>query len=75
MTDLGEAIRREIDRRELTLYRIWKDTGIDYSTIHAFYHGRRDVRMITLNRLADYLGLELVPRGKARHAKAKAGRR
>ena len=73
MASLSGTLRRAMERSGLTLYRIMKDTGIDYTTVFEFYHGRRDVRISTAERLADYLGLELVPRGKARPAKA--GRR
>ena len=45
MASLSGTLRRAMERSGLTLYRIMKDTGIDYTTVFEFYHGRRDVRL------------------------------
>jgi hypothetical protein len=58
---IQEDLRDAIDESEASLYRIAKDTEMDYSTLHRFYHGQTDARIVTADKLADYLGLRLQP--------------
>ena len=66
MDQLRQAIR---DTKE-TPYAIGKASGIDKSQISRMLSGERDPRIGTVERLADYLGYELVLRPKARTRKA-----
>jgi len=54
-----------------SLYRIAKDAGIDYATVHRFANEDRDARLRGIPRLADYFDLELCPRVKRRKSKRK----
>ena len=56
----SDQIRREVRRGGLTQYRIWKETGIDASTLSRFMTGRRGLPMKTLDRLAGFLDLSVV---------------
>ena len=56
--DLLKALERAQKRR--TLYRIAKDSGVDYAVLHRFLSGERvTLRLETADRIADYLGLKL----------------
>jgi len=69
MLDLAQTIRDEIERQELTQYRLVQDTGLNISTISAFIYGG-DIRLATASKLCDYLGLELRPTKQAVKRKA-----
>jgi DNA-binding phage protein len=59
------SIRSDIcdamDRSGVTMYRIAKDTGLNYTTLYNFYHGRTGAHLETLQYLVDYLDLQLQP--------------
>ena len=56
--DLLKALERAQKRR--TLYRIAKDSRVDYAVLHRFLSGERaTLRLETADRIADYLGLKL----------------
>ena len=58
---LQEDIADRIDALDLSLYRVAKDTETAYKVIHNLYHGRTDARLVTLDKVVDYLGLRLQP--------------
>jgi hypothetical protein len=47
-----------------TLYRIAKDSGVSYPTLHSFVTGKRFFRLEAFNKLCIYLGLVLKPERK-----------
>lgn len=47
-----------------TLYRVAKDSGVDYSVLLRFMAGERGMNLDTAAKLVDYLGLELRKAGK-----------
>ncbi len=62
---LSDQIRRAVDNCGQTRYRISKETGIDASTLSRFASRERGLPMNTLDRLADYLDLNItVGRGR-----------
>ena len=64
MTDL---IRRTIRADKRTMYRLAKDSGLPYQTVHRFARGQReDLVMGTAWRLCAALGLELRPVNRRR---------
>lgn len=65
---ISEQLRGAILDRDLTAYRLGKETGIDPGLIQRFLNGERDIRMATADRLAEVLGLRLGdgPRGRGR---------
>ena len=67
---LSDRLRRIIDGCGQTRYAIAKSTGIAESTLSRFMSGERGLPMKTLDRLADYLGLEIVVRTKRKKGKA-----
>lgn len=56
-----ESIRIEIARRGLSCYRIANDLGLSESTVGRFVNGGKSLRGDSIDKLADYLGLELRP--------------
>lgn len=55
-------IRRTIKADGRTMYRLAKDSGLPYQTLHRFASGQReDLVMGTAWRLCKVLGLELRP--------------
>ncbi len=67
MPILLNAIREGIERAEAsgtTRYKIAKDTGISQAALSRFVNGERGLGVELVERLADYLGLEIVIREK-----------
>ena len=69
MPTLSESLRAAIEDSGLTMYRVAKDAGLDFTVVSRFCHGQRDIRLETADRLAEYLGLELRPVRKQKRAK------
>lgn len=69
---LSDQLKAAAEASGESWYRIAKDSGIDYGTLHRFLSGERDVRLETANRLAAYLGLELRPKAKPKKRAKKA---
>lgn len=62
---IGDQLRAAIDAADVTLYRIAKDAEVDWGTIQRFMDGTRpNIRIDTVERLCEYLGLELQPKKK-----------
>ena len=61
---LTEQIRKAIDESEQSRYRIAQDTGIDESALAKFYHGTRGLSQNNLERLFEYLGLQVLTEKK-----------
>ena len=60
MGRLLEEIRDAIEVSGKTRYRIAKESGIAESGLSRLMSGERGLSIDTLERLADYLGLEIV---------------
>jgi len=62
---ISKQLRAAIEARNVTLYRISRDAEVDWGTLQRFVDGRRpDIRMGTVDKLCEYLGLELQPKRK-----------
>lgn len=60
MNPMTATIRRSIRKDKRTLYRLAKDSGLPYQTVHRFATGKReDLMMSTASKLCVALGLEL----------------
>ena len=58
-TKLSDQIRQAVDDSGLTRYRIAKETGISNATLCRFASGERGLPTKTLDRLADFLDLNI----------------
>jgi plasmid maintenance system antidote protein VapI len=56
---MSEVLLREILDSGKSLYRVSKDSGVPYATLHRFVCGKRAVSMAALDKLCLYLGLKL----------------
>ena len=65
MTAVSEVLREAtvalIDSGVATRYSVAKDSGVGYDTLVRWLDEGRDIRASTIDALAAYLGLELLP--------------
>jgi hypothetical protein len=67
---ISDQLRRAIEAEDVTLYRIAKDADVDWGTLKRFLDGTRpNVRIDTVDKLCEELGLELQPEKKERGRK------
>ncbi len=69
MARILDAICDAIEASDKTRYRIAKETGISQSQLSRVMSGERGLSIHALERLADYLGLEIIIRPKRRMRK------
>lgn len=69
-TKLSDQVRAAIDGCGMTRYAIAKETGIAESTLCRFMSGERGLPTKTLDRLADFLELNIVMGKVKRHVRA-----
>jgi plasmid maintenance system antidote protein VapI len=66
---ISDQIRQAMEDSGLTRYRIAKDIGMNESALGKFYNRERGLSTKMLDRLGEYLGLEIVQRGRPKHSK------
>jgi len=64
---MTDVLKTAIEESGLTRYRIATDTGIGETSLMRFVRGETSLRLDKADVLADYLGLELVKKRKAKH--------
>ena len=58
--DIASTLRYVVEQRQLSVYQIAKDTGLNQSGLNQFFNGTKDDLMLsTIQVLFDYLGLEV----------------
>src|SRR5258707_1277503 len=62
MRGINEVLRAAIIDSGESYYSLWKKSGVSQENISRFANGERDIRLETAAKLAEALGLELVPR-------------
>ena len=67
---LSDQLRRAIASSGHTRYRISQETGINEAALGKFFHGERGLSLESIDRLAEFLNLQLVVR-KTRASKGK----
>ena len=60
----AEVLRAAIEDAPVTRYRISQETGISESHLCRFVQGTRGLSLENLEVLCEYLGLQLVKKGK-----------
>ena len=58
---ISEQLRKSIEESGLTLYRICKDSGVNYASVHHFVNGTRGLTLDSAEKLFVYLGWKFVP--------------
>ncbi len=59
---ISDALRTAIKASPKSVYQICKDSGISQIVVSRFLSGERDIRLATADRLAQALGIAVVPR-------------
>lgn len=59
---VSEALRKAIADSGFALLEIERQTGVSNAAIHRFLHGKRGLTLSTVDKLAEFFGLELVER-------------
>ena len=60
---IANSIRAAARRKNVSVYRIAKDCGLDQSGLNKFFNGTKDTLTTPVaDRLLDYLGLEVRPK-------------
>jgi len=65
-TKISDQIRAAIEASDVTRYRIALETEIDEGTVSRFMAGKAGLSMKALDRLGEYLGLDITVRPKSR---------
>lgn len=73
MAELLNNMRKAIEASGQSRYRISKETGIAESVLSRFISGETALTVETVERLAEYLGLEIVVRSKRGRGTRKGG--
>jgi hypothetical protein len=58
-TRMETMLRREIRASGRTLYRVAKDAGVGYASLHRLMKGQRSVSLAAFDKLCTCLDLEL----------------
>jgi len=61
-TKISDQIRGAIESAGVSRYRIEIETGIDKATLSRFMNGKAGMSVETLDKLGEFLGLEIVKR-------------
>jgi plasmid maintenance system antidote protein VapI len=56
---MSETLRRAIKESGVTLYRVAKDSGVSYPTLHRFANHGGGLAMAAADKLCKYFGLKL----------------
>jgi hypothetical protein len=62
----SDQLRQAVRDSSVTRYRLAQVTGIAESTLCLFVRGERGIRLDSIDRLMDVLGLEIGPRRKGK---------
>lgn len=63
-TDLAVQLREAFRRSGLSRFAWAKQAGVSYAIVHRFVAGQRDLKLRTVSKLCDVLGLTLRPAGQ-----------
>ncbi len=69
MKPILNQIRKVIESSDVSRYRIAKDVGIDQGQMSRLMNGQSSLSLEALERLCDYLDLEIVIQPKPQRAK------
>ena len=59
---LSEQLKKAIEDSDFSQYRIAKETGVAQSTISQFLNGKRSLSLANIDKLCEFLGLQLTNR-------------
>jgi len=59
--NISKQLKKAVRDSGMSLYAIAKGADMEYSTLHRFAAGQRDIYLETAAKLAKFFGLELCP--------------
>lgn len=71
MSDISDALRRAIERSDLSVYQLAKDSGVAAIMIGRFVRGERDIRLATADKLASALGVRVAVPARRRSGRGR----
>jgi transcriptional regulator with XRE-family HTH domain len=57
---MGNRLKEVLKREEVTAYQLWRELDIDQGELSRFFKGKQNISLGMLERIADYLGYDLV---------------
>lgn len=69
MKTVSDQLREAIGAATVTRYRIAQETGISEAALSRFVRGIRSLDLLSVDKLAAFLKLELVPMSRTRKAR------
>lgn len=66
METIEQTLKRHIEASGDTLYRIGKDSGVNYSSLYRFVAGERQLSLEVAQKLATYFNLSLTQRRRTK---------
>ncbi len=63
---ISEQIRQAIEKSGKTRYEIAKETGVEESSLSRFHHKQRSISLEAVDRIGEFLGLEITYKKKGR---------
>jgi DNA-binding Xre family transcriptional regulator len=67
---VSSQLKAAVKATDATFYRIAKDADVDWGTLKRFVNGKRpNIRIDTVDKLCESLGLDLQPKEKPRGKK------
>jgi transcriptional regulator with XRE-family HTH domain len=57
---MGNRLREVLKREGVTAYRLWRELDVDQGELSRFFKGKQNISLGMLERIADYLGYDLV---------------
>lgn len=71
MAKIIDAVRHAVETSDQTRYRIAKESGVSAGQLCRLVHRESGLSVETAERLAEYLGLEIIVRQKGRTRRMK----
>ena len=71
MAKMLDTLRKAVEKSDESRYRIGRCSGVSASQLARLVSGERGLSIESAEKLADYLGLEIIIRHKRRRRKAK----
>jgi transcriptional regulator with XRE-family HTH domain len=56
---MGNRLQEVLKREGVTVYRLWKDLGIDKGQLSRFVNGKQNISIDSLELIANYLGYDI----------------
>jgi transcriptional regulator with XRE-family HTH domain len=59
LTMMGNRLKNIMEREKVSAYRLCKDLGLDKGQVSRFLHGKQNLALDKLEKVAEYLGYDI----------------